>query len=464
MDSNEFFKLLENTKDELTLTNKKIDVGNNRIIDFFIRNNLQDVQFKECTFINSDLLFKSINGPLLSIEFYDCVFLCDVLFYDGCNLDTLKFINCEIAPDKQIRIINNKIKFFTFSYGKEIELNGIVFISKNRFVHNINIASIQQKHGSFVFLDNTIQREEGDPPLSSYISDSNFNNFNFYGNTFKEDLFFERISLKSPEIQDNFSNCIFSEISFTNVDFGNKTVFKECTFNEEVFFIDCKNINNSKFSLPDSLFKKKAKFNGSEFSTIKLINTIFEGSVSFENVSCNVIEIDQAVFEKAAFFDDFKVLSPENCSRKSLRIIKHQLQKSDNRIDYNRFKIYELDAFKRELHNKEWKDKFILWLNNISSKHGTDWVQGIKFTVIIGFLFYSLYFPLEFYSYDFEFSLESINKFFSGYFKYLIPSYKSPFGESALSNVFQIIAFIFGKAFIGYGIYQTIQSFRKFRL
>jgi hypothetical protein len=463
MNSDEFFELLENTKEILIIQDETIDVGNNRVIDFFFSNNLNDVKFKNCTFTNSELVFDNIEKPSLVIEFYNCIFLSNVLFYNGCDIMSLKFINCDLSSN-QIRITNNKIRTFTFSYGKEIELNGDIFISLNRFINKIDIASIQQEQGSFIFSDNVIEREKGDPPLSSNISDSIFNDFNFSRNIFKEDLLFDKISLNSPEIQDNFSNCIFNEISFTNVDFGNKTVFKQCTFNEEVFFTKCKNINNSKFSLPDSLFKKKAKFNGSEFNSIKLINTVFEDSVSFENVNCNTIETNQTIFEKVAFFDDFKILNPKSCSRKSLRTIKQQLQKADNRIDYNRFKIYELDAFKRELHNKEWKDKFILWLNNISSKHGTDWTRGVAFTFVTGFLFYSLYFPLKFYNYDFEFSCESANRFLSGYLKFLIPSYISPFGDSALSNVFQIITFILGKIFIGYGIYQTIQSFRKFRL
>jgi hypothetical protein len=375
-----------------------------------------------------------------------------------------KFIKFDLSNNKII-INNNKIKYLTFNNTEEIKLNGDIIISSNTIINKFEVLGIIHKQGNFDFENNTLEKkEETSHSNSSSFMNSSFKNFHFHDNNIKASLLFYKISLPKSQVHDMFFNCVFNSILFTYVDFGSKTIFMQCTFNESVFFIKCGNIYQSIFSLPESTFKKKVEFSESEFNSIKLVNTVFEDSVSFENVSCKTIKIDQTVFEKATFFDDFKVLNPESCSRKSLRIVKQQLQKADNRIDYNRFKIYELDAFKRELHNKEWKDKFILWLNDISSKHGTDWFQGIKFTVIIGFLFYSLYFSLYFYDYDFEFSGESVNRFFTGYFKYLIPSYKSPFGDSALSNVFQIITFILGKIFIGYGIYQTIQSFRKFRL
>ncbi|MFT5891765.1 MAG: peroxiredoxin [Dokdonia sp.] len=92
MDSNEFFKLLENSENELTLTNETIDVGNNRITSSLIRNSLNRIQFKNRTFINSNLVIDKIIKPSLTIGFYDCTFLSNILSFNDCNINSIKFI------------------------------------------------------------------------------------------------------------------------------------------------------------------------------------------------------------------------------------------------------------------------------------------------------------------------------------------------------------------------------------
>jgi hypothetical protein len=57
----------------------------------------------------------------------------------------------------------------------------------------------------------------------------------------------------------------------------------------------------------------------------------------------------------------------------------------------------------------------------------------------------------------------SVEDFFVGYLKFLNPFslFKSPIQDAEI-YFFPLFFFMFGKIFISYGIFQTVQAFRKF--
>ncbi|MGA9639334.1 hypothetical protein, partial [Flavobacterium sp.] len=61
---------------------------------------------------------------------------------------------------------------------------------------------------------------------------------------------------------------------------------------------------------------------------------------------------------------------------------------------------------------------------------------------------------------------DQIEAYFVSLFRFfLITDFYSPFeaGRNYLTNIGSWIPFIFGKIFIAFGIYEMIQSFRKFK-
>ena len=159
--------------------------------------------------------------------------------------------------------------------------------------------------------------------------------------------------------------------------------------------------------------------------------------------------------------------------RETFRIIKHQLEKEGNNIDAFRYNSLEKQAYQQQLkeHNKKWfnnQDSLMFTLNYLSNKHKSSWLRGVGFTVLVAIIFYTI---SIFTTGKFQLSIEdiwpTINKNFSALIVFLNPTHnpnfiKDIFQIENLNSGYYVFDFI-GRIFIGYGIYQTIQAFRKFR-
>jgi len=122
----------------------------------------------------------------------------------------------------------------------------------------------------------------------------------------------------------------------------------------------------------------------------------------------------------------------------------------------------------------EWKDstggdRFILWLNRWSNHYRSDFRNGILFTVLGALAFFVLTFltTQEFWN-RLCFSCDIDGAVFGYTIKqfivFLNPTHRHDFISEL--NPFFGIPYVFeflGRIAVGYGIYQTIQAFRKFR-
>lgn len=109
------------------------------------------------------------------------------------------------------------------------------------------------------------------------------------------------------------------------------------------------------------------------------------------------------------------------------------------------------------------REKLLLWFNKNSNEFGGNWVAGINFTIFVVLITYS--FILLPISCNLKFSLTSAGV--SNFLKSLVDilnltdwNEMTIFGEK-LTNWQYIFLFI-GRIFVAYGVYQTIQAFRKF--
>ncbi|WP_300977116.1 hypothetical protein [Flavobacterium sp.] len=112
-------------------------------------------------------------------------------------------------------------------------------------------------------------------------------------------------------------------------------------------------------------------------------------------------------------------------------------------------------------------DKSILFATKISTDFGSNWFKGLRFTLISGFIAFTLFFILE--NFKLNIDLNNWQDFIYGYFRFfLITDFKNEYyqdGESVLkfNSIFSLFPFIIGKIVIAFGIYEMIQSFRKFK-
>ena len=171
------------------------------------------------------------------------------------------------------------------------------------------------------------------------------------------------------------------------------------------------------------------------------------------------LEIHRSRFEKFAYFDSFKIQDLGDIKIDSIRSIIRELRKYNNNIEIHKFKVLELEIHRKNKAVK-WYDRRILDLHSFSSKYGTEPFRGILFTLGGSLFFYTITFLAQNYLYDV--SLEGIESFVTTYFTFITPSFKNPFDTEM--NMCSYFLFLVGKIFIGYGIYQTIQAFRKFKI
>ena len=223
----------------------------------------------------------------------------------------------------------------------------------------------------------------------------------------------------------------------------------------------------------DCTFNQYTQFNESKFNLLQIVQTKFLDISSFQDVNLNRIFIDTTSFDKLAFFDDIKINEVEECSKRTLRNIKHQLQRADNNIDYDIFKAYELNSHRKEFikNNQYWfnnKDVFILSIGNLFSRNGMDWTRAFCVTFSGALIFYSVYYFIYYWSvinnYSFTgIELKKIDEFFHGYTNFIIPTnIYNPLSPQEFVKGISWFPFIFGKIFLSIGIYEIIKSFRKF--
>ncbi|RZK03037.1 MAG: hypothetical protein EOO46_18125 [Flavobacterium sp.] len=212
----------------------------------------------------------------------------------------------------------------------------------------------------------------------------------------------------------------------------------------------------------------------------ELTDTVFESRVSFNKVEVQTILIHLVNFGKLAYFDELKIKSLKrfkcidiknaNEWRHTFRQIKQEFQKTDNKIDYNRFRSYELAAYYKELKwNTNFKDWFILSATKLATGFDHSWRRALIFCLIAGLLFYSLFYFSE--NYNYQFSLDKSKEFAAGYFRFLlVTDFYNPLsnGREYIQNdgwnhIISWFIFIFGKIVIAFGIYEMIQAFRKFK-
>jgi hypothetical protein len=177
----------------------------------------------------------------------------------------------------------------------------------------------------------------------------------------------------------------------------------------------------------------------------------------------NIITIVRTVFEKKVWFENIQINQIDNCDIETIRTIKQELQKAENRIDFNRFRNYELAAHYKELNFKNnFKDKFILGATKISSNFGS-WTWAFWFTILSGLFWFCILYRIENSG---VFNPEKVNDFFVGAFRFfLVTDFFNPLenDRTYLENGWSWLIFILGKIFIAFGIYEMIQSFRKFK-
>ncbi|TRW22539.1 hypothetical protein FMM05_16800 [Flavobacterium zepuense] len=442
---------------------------------------LYNIRFSNCSFTGQVLKIEHINQPDKGLYFLECTFKCQVEIFN-CNLDMLWFeetLEIEKLSLKSFKNFQSKIKDFNFSYdlkNKNVPiLNTIFDFRGGEFSDVFRFENVYMGKGEFNFHNNTLGSSNNDDGFKKVsFRQSNIHNVLFQDNKFLcETTFFQSKfkydseKLKSKRFKSTtFYNNHFEKTEFSSAMFNRICVFHRCNFNGTISFRNLRNDCETSLKIYYCNFNEDADFERLQISFLDIFVTTFADICSFQSAKLSVINLDKTIFEKAAFFDEIKIDSLNFCNRKSIRTIKQQLQKTENKIDYNRFRAYELSAYYQELGwgwKRGFKDKFILGATKLSTGFDHSWRRALIFTVLSGVFWFSVLYFIEFYV---ALNLNNDNQSFtSGLFRFfLVTDFYSPFMERQyLNNGFSWIVFFLGKIFIAFGIYEMIQAFRKFK-
>ncbi|CAA0155238.1 Pentapeptide repeat-containing protein [Tenacibaculum maritimum] len=372
----------------------------------------------------------------------------------------LKFKNCDFLQDVTFKLLHN----YELEFSKQCIFKGSVKSSK--LFNNIT------------FRDTTLQKIDFEDAIFGYGENKND---------------------KKGKVR--FHNCIIHEANFRNTTFNNLADFWNTTFIKPVIFYKTDFLETTVFSAV--IFKENVLF------TYALLNsvTIFRGT-NFEkglDLSLAILKGELNLFDlKVKYFkhsepngeDDYEQDVSENGNiplknkQETYRIIKKHYNNQSNTIKALDFKYLERSTQSKALINEIFRNKkeeyehlleliysklkafanqVIHILNVYSNAYGKSYVLGLIFTFTIGSIFFSLS-MLGTSKYTFDLILGDwfiIDDNISHFLNFLNPTHKfnylgDDFSKYTLSPSFYIWDFV-GRIFVGYGIYQTIQAFRKYR-
>ena len=295
-----------------------------------------------------------------------------------------------------------------------------------------------------------------------------------------------------------FNFCCFEKKQyFHHATFKNDIEFFNCEFNNVVIFYKVqfeKNIN-----LTSSTFHENLLFSYSKFLGLGIFNrvifkkgldlslTSINNNLTFFETKINNYHSEKIDIHEERHFEtgnsrkryDISVTGSGNIptlnKRETFRIIKHQLEKEGNNIDAFKYNSLEKQAYQQQLkeQGQKWfnsQDALMFAFNSLSNNHKISWFKGVVFTFCAAILFYSL---SIFSSGKFILSLENFSETFNNNLKAIVVFLNPVHNPNYITDIFNIksselngwyyaLDFV-GRIFIGYGIYQTIQAFRKFR-
>ena len=434
--------------------------------------NIKSLSFHNCIFTGTLIEFEDINRPDFKLGFFDGEIKV-TLDIKNCNFERLGFR--DVKSSKSIYISGSYQDFFlrnnSLKEKKENLLSANITFSHLKISQKFELDFINHVKGEFRFSDVEISISDSENIIN--FENSTFNDVEFFKCKFQSKTSFKEMSI--TEICE-FEICEFKKVDFNNSNFKN-LYFNLCDFNSTCWFENFDCLINSCISFTACEFKGFSLFNKSKFNFLNIDRCTFDKSSSFTDAEFNSIKLFEVKFGGGAYFDEMKINNVIDKSylnnsgekilewKRTLRAIKQELQKTENKIDFNRFRGYELAAHYEELNYKDnFKDVAILWATKITTDFGINWEKAFWFTLKWGFVFFTLFFVIENCNNDFD--IKNWSQFTSGFFRFfLVTDFFNPLVNDRvyLTNPLSWVVFIFGKIVIAFGIYEMIQSFRKFK-
>lgn len=326
----------------------------------------------------------------------------------------------------------------------------------------------------------------------------------------RPDLITSDINLAYVELGDFFMSESKTDLSlsFLFAKIKGKTTIFNCEFEKGILFQDAK-LTGSQLVIEN---KKLQNLSGERF--ISFDRADVQSDIVINNITCKYITassvtipkdgrlciyastINYFYFPRATIYGELSILHLKNRSKLSLtyainlglvnisldnliifdfdtaKILRHAAQKLNNNIE-----MTALKAIEHKLYLKENKFKFtfssiadytLLYLNQLSSQFGTNWISGVLFCIFVSMISIGII-NLSLGEYHFCLNVGDwaifTNDFWRKSFEFLwlpnLQNFSELIANSKCSGI-TVACYIAGKSLIAYGIFQTVSAFRKY--
>lgn len=378
---------------------------------------------------------------------------------------------------------NNDDFIVNYNYQKNIST-----LNQKYHFENIEFVELFDNNIYFnIFTMNTVENEQIVFKNCLFKEDFIFENtFSSKEIIFDECKFLKEFNVSSTKFRQNvkFWDCTFCKVNFSNARFEKLADFWSTRFTTITIFYKTDFLGTTVFSSATffkpvlftyTLFEKDALFRGTYFfEGLDISQAIKRGKFTFFDVTIKPFKsvkntLDNEVYE--SYIKNNGIIPIIN-KRETFRIIKQAYENSSNFIDSVEFKKREhITFFKENISNiysgikilPSIQNIILLFFNLISNYFGVSFVVSFVFILSVGAYFFLL-------------SLTEINEYylvtnpqewewehFKYFLEFLNPTHKFDYIQKVgLTTRFYLFDFI-GRIFVGYGIYQFIQAFRKYK-
>lgn len=289
-------------------------------------------------------------------------------------------------------------------------------------------------------------------------------NIRFYECKFNGDCDFE--NTKFLDLVDFWNSTFYKPIMFYKTDFLSTTVFSACHFRENVLFTY-------------SLFEGKVIFRGATFNKgLDLSLAINSGEYNFFNMTLNNYYSENHSNEEDYNRIIESFIIPTINKKETFRIIKQHFQSNGDDLEYVKYlKLEKKPIYQIITQNFVKNNPFQFWnyihhlfdllslsLNRISNNHRNSYLLGIGFTIIFGVIFFSLsLLSLPDFSINFDPNNWEKMGLWKDYISFMNPTHDIKLFDNYCPTGWTYFWQTWGRIFVGYGIYQTVQAFRKLK-
>lgn len=247
------------------------------------------------------------------------------------------------------------------------------------------------------------------------------------------------------------------------------------------------NLNTGKGIVLDGIspineINSKIYISKSNLSNISFYNCDFSKfqSVNFEDSKIEILNSNFCKWFKKIETWRHKIIEYKERSEFSVRkelvedISTYRQFKSALNLQHDYFGVlyFRSMEFNAYLRNITFKDEPWEWLlltaNKISNNHGLSWSRGFRFTFIVTIITFLIYlitlpnYPYEFGWTSFPILINAVSDFIKYLCQFFVITHSFNFLEIAKPSGLSYFVDLLSRIVISYGIYQTVQAFRKY--